>query len=297
MVLRSGAGATVQRDKDAVKALRDLDLLRAGDIIQSGKEPVQLVVLNDGHGESILPGKKVALGQNGCSPAASVQQVKRKIGPATLKSLRRLARSGKAGGTVLRARRGGEPGLVSPAPGGYVQTNKPTFRWPAVKGALRYEVRLYSGENPNRKLQWRATTKGTSLAWPEGQPGLPAGVTRSWDVAAVLDEDAEPKFAVSDSRFDVPDAARRKKLGEVAALAKSSDPEEQLLAAWLYEDKDFGAYDAAFALYQKVDKERPDQPNVLLGLYRYHERVGDRAGAEVLAKRLANLGVKVKVEK
>jgi hypothetical protein len=294
MVLRAGAGATLQRDKETVRRLLDLELLRPGDRIKRGKVPVHLVLLNDGHGESVLPGKDATLSDTGCAPAASVHKMARKVGPVALKSLKKLARSERAGGTVARDFRGGVPGLASPAPGGYVLGNKPAFRWPAVKGALHYEVRLYSGEGSNRKQQWKVTTKQTSLGWPEGQPALPADSTRFWDVAAFLGEDSEPLFAVTNSRFDTTGAARQKALDEVAALAKSHDPGDDLLAATLYEG--LAAYDASFLLYQRVAKERPKEPNVLLGLYRYHQRVGDSPEAQKLAKHLADLGVKVKKE-
>ena len=78
MVLRGG-DATVQRGKDPAKALRDMDLLRDGDIVLAGKkEPISLVFLDDGHAERIATGKRVTLSKSGCSPDSSVEKVARK---------------------------------------------------------------------------------------------------------------------------------------------------------------------------------------------------------------------------
>ena len=290
LVLRSSPGATLQRDRDRARPLRDLEVLQVGDVIVSGKEAVRLVLLDDGHGESVQPGKKATVGKAGCAPAASVEKVARKLGPAGLKSLRRMADTWKAGVRVLRTGPVGA-GPVSPTPGGYVLRGKPTFRWPAVKGAVRYEVRLYSGKGDERKLRWKAFSRKTSLAWPAEQPALPAGASDTWDVIAILAEDVE-KFAVSGSELLVPTTAGRKRLDEAATLARSTDDGDRLLAAALYEQA--RAYDAAFALYQEAAKQRPDEPNLLLALYRHHTRTEDRAAAEALKKRLAKLGIDVK---
>jgi hypothetical protein len=286
MVLHAGQGATVKCGEEAAKALRDMDLLRAGDVVVAGKEPVRLVVLDDGHGESIRPGKKATLARTGCSPAAAVVKVKRQRGAAALAGLRERARSDKAGGAVVRGNggsRSGVPGLVSPLPDSCVLVPRPTFRWPAVKGALRYEFALYQGERADGTLLWKRQTREPTLPWPKGRPPLPAGAACYWDVVVLLPDDQWEKV-VTGLELTVPTADQQQEFDELAALARSDDSDTQLLAAVLYEERH--AYDAALSLYQKVERKRPETPGVLLALFRLHKRAGDRAGAEAIRKRL-----------
>src|SRR5262245_52655541 len=89
MVLRAGEGARLQRGKEPERPLRDMDLLRAGDVVLNGKAPASIVLLDDGHGERIGPNRKVTLEKAGCSPSSAVEKLKPKMTGANLKQLRK----------------------------------------------------------------------------------------------------------------------------------------------------------------------------------------------------------------
>jgi hypothetical protein len=101
MVLHAGPGATLEADKE-VKPLRDMDLLREGDIIKVRQEPVRVVFMAGGHGERILPNRKATVGKMGCAPPGSVEKLESKTTRTVRGLVYRLLTSERAGVGVAR---------------------------------------------------------------------------------------------------------------------------------------------------------------------------------------------------
>jgi hypothetical protein len=181
-------------------------------------------------------------------------------------------------------------GLSAPLPGALLLDGRPTFRWPAVKGALRYTLRFSEDQGSDSPLEWQEPTRETTLPWPKKRPALPAGALGYWDVVAHLPNSKEVAV-VTDCKLRVATAHQRKPLDELADLARSRDGDSRLLAAVLLEE--WRAYDLALAVYQDLARKRPEPSvGVLLALHRLHRRGGDRAGAEEIRKRLVKRGLK-----
>src|SRR5262245_34854126 len=104
MVLTVKGTVTLRRGEDPAKQLGAMDLLRPGDKLSTtpGGEAV-LVFLDAGGRERIKPGAAATVGEKGCAPAEAVErQGGGRLSSANLASLRRLARSDRAGVGVLR---------------------------------------------------------------------------------------------------------------------------------------------------------------------------------------------------
>ncbi len=290
MVLRSGKEATVQRDKSAARPLREMDLLQEGDELVADKEGVTLVLLGTGKSERLPPGKKARIGKDGCLPKGVAELLKRKVRKANLNGLRELAMNTRGGIGVIR-REIGElpPHGITPPNTATVVSDRPTFSWPAVAGAVRYEVEVFSIMGHERKQLWSASTTETQLKYP-AKKALPDGMSYRWYVKAVMKDGSSSKV-VSNAAFSVLDADLRPAIESLKTMAESTNPDDWLLAAAIYESH--GVYQRALPLYEKLAKERPELGNVQRTLAIYFKRLGMKEKADAARKRAEKLGVEV----
>jgi hypothetical protein len=290
MVLRSGKEATVQRDKAAARPLREMDLLQDGDELVSGKEGVTLVLLGTGNSERLPPGKKAKIGKDGCLPKGVAELLKRKVRKANLNGLRELAMNSRGGIGVIRRDFGeAPPHGITPPNTATVVSDRPSFSWPAVEGAVSYEVEVYSLMGHERKQLWKASTTETQLKYP-AKKALPNGKSYRWYVKAIMKDDST-RMAVSDAAFSVLDEELRPSVEALKTLAGSTNPDDWLLAATIYESH--GIYQRALPLYEKLAKERPELGNVQWTLAIYYKRLGMKEKADAARKRAEKLGVEV----
>jgi hypothetical protein len=290
MVLEVEGRATLRRGEAPARPLREADLLRPGDRVEAAEGArLSVVLLADGHGETVQPGRTVTVGPDGCAPADAVRRHEARLPQADLTALRGLARSSRGGVGVLRhGPEGEEVPAVTPLRGSRLLTNRPAFSWPAVPGATSYEVRLFALQ-ADRKPEWKATTTQTHLAYPEKQPPLPYNRTRYWEVTP-LDKDGQPLPAIR-SRFHVAPVAQIAQLAKLKLLARGSDPKDWLLAAASYEA--VYAYDDALPLYEKLAARRPDQAAYQRALAHYYTLAGRREDAARARSRARELGLPV----
>jgi hypothetical protein len=288
MVLHASPGAVLLVGKEA-QPLRDMDLLREADVVRVSKDPVRVVFLVSGQGERILPGKTVTVGKSGCSPPQSVEKFKSKTTPA-IRRLHKLLTSERAGVGVARG-----PSLLRPPvevigwpiPESKTLSQRPTFRWPALPGAIEYEVRVESVPDKEPRLLWKETTKKTVLSYPSRHPPLALGSDVLWSVTAVLPE-GKRKEVVPPSELTVASRLLRKTLADLTPLLESNHPEDWLLAALVYESRRL--YTEAMPLYEKADARRPRQPNILEALRFYYDHTSQKDRATAVRKRLLELG-------
>jgi hypothetical protein len=291
MVLDVAGKATLQRSDGPAQVLQTMDLLRPGDRLKVADGAVRLVLLNDGHGERLPAKAEVTVGDQGCQPAEAVERLPRKLSAAQLKRLRGLAQSNRAGVGVLRSPESDAVPAVTPLFGSMVVSERPTLTWPAVSGATGYEVRLVSGQGKEERLEWKATTTESRLRYPDGQPPLPAGVVRYWEVRAQLPGGKE-QVAVR-SKFNLATETERASLRKLERLVDSSDAADWLLAAASYEA--YFAYDEALRLYEKLAQRHPEAAHVHTALASYYARAGQKEKSEASrqrAKQLQGTGAK-----
>jgi hypothetical protein len=276
MVLRSGAGATLQPGKKgAVLPLRDMDLLRPGYVLKAGKEPVRLVILEDGHNESIFPGKTVTVGKKGCDPADARKRSDPRITKTNRKQLHKFLEGQRAGLVVGRDSVLG-PEIGWPISGSVTLSERPTFRWRAVKGAVKYEVRLETVKGKDTQLLWTTTTKDVTLPYPRGKDALQRGQTIHWSVTADTGG-GKTRKVVEASELTVASLCLKKELAELAPLLESKSADDWLLAAVVSEGQ--RCYEEALPLYEKLAEKRPRQPGILksLGVFYAHSIQKDKA--------------------
>ena len=291
MVLEVAGEATLRRGDAPAEPLRDMDLLRPGDRLEATKGHVRIVIVDDGHFERLQTGKIVTMGDKGCTPADAVERATGKLADADLRRLRGLVKSSRGGVGVLRDLDTPTVPAVTPLLGSTILTQRPTFAWPALKGAARYDVRLFSGEGKERQREWKQTAVSPEprLSYPESEKELPLGVTRFWQVTGL---DAEGKFvATIEYRFSVAAEAELARQPALRKLAESADPNDWLLAAASYEE--FAAYGEALPLYQKLAGKRPEQANYQVALMHYYGRAGLFDKAEEARLKAGTLGVKI----
>jgi hypothetical protein len=302
MVVDAGTEAKLQRGEAARKglglaagpqSLRDVDLLYPGDTVEAGKGGVLVVFLKGGARERVQPGRKATVQVGGCQPGDAVQLVTdSKLPAAAMEALPELRGRERAG--VATFRDGSGP-AVSPLRESIVPTTRPTLGWPTVPKAGAYEVRLFSGEGMDRKLEWKATAKEPRLPYPEGKPVLARGKTYHWEVTAV---DADGKLLTTDgkpndplrSKFTVATQEEERAAEDLRALAAGDDPSGWLLAATLYDA--YGLLNEALPLFEKVAEKRIRQGNVQAILAGYYGLAGQPEKSAAARKKAEDLGVK-----
>jgi hypothetical protein len=222
----------------------------------------------------------------GCTPAEAVVRRPARLAKANLAGLRALARSSSGGVGMLRGFAAESVPAVRPLSGSMVLTRRPTLSWPAVDRATAYDVRLFSGQGRERRLEWKASSTEPRLPYPEKQPPLPPGVVRYWEVTARTGDDQETPAV--QSRFSVATAREIARLAKIRPLAESRDPNDWLVAAAAYEAA--GVYNEALPLYEKLAAKRPGQPRYQEALARYYARAGLPTKAEQARRRAEELG-------
>jgi hypothetical protein len=273
MVLTTKGAVTLQAPKARPRRLGAMDLLRPGDQIRAAaKAEAVMVFFADGHRERLKPKAEATVGEKGCTPAGAVETQKAvKLPPAHLRSLRELARSGRAAVGVPRGDAPDDPQVVIPMFGAVVLTDHPALSWPPAAKAKDYEVQLLSGpEGKSQRVIWKATTKETRLCYPEKREVLGHAKLYRWRVIARMGEDKEE--TVVKSKFHVATKGECAKLASLKPLIESKDSTDLLLAAATYEAH--GVHDEVLALYQRVAKLVPEEPNFQVALANYYERAG-----------------------
>ncbi|MCI0458040.1 MAG: hypothetical protein L0Z62_13835 [Gemmataceae bacterium] len=189
MVLTTKGTVTRERGKDQQR-LRAMDLLRPGDVLQAADGEAVLVLLDDGRRERLKARSRATVGAKGYTPTTAVERQENvKLSAGQLAGLRDLARSSRAGVGVLRGEPPPTPQVVTPMYSATILTAQPTFSWPPVDKADRYQVQLWSGDGQRRI--WQVTTSAVRLAYPEKQPVLKPGTTRmpGWGAAGGASDD------------------------------------------------------------------------------------------------------------
>lgn len=289
MVLTTKGSVSFQRGKDAAQRLGAMTLLAAADRLQlpEGSE-VLAVFLVDGHRERVKGKAAATVAAKGFEPADHAERVAGpKLTPASLDSLRELARSSRGGVGVLRSdERSGKTPVVTPMYGATVVTDRPDFSWPATKDAEAYEVLLLSGvEGRDQRKLWQAKVKSTKLAYPEKEKPLAAGLRYHWKIYPVKgDERGEP---IISSKFFVLTKSERQILEGAKHLQDSKSAEDLLLAATLYEAH--GVYEEALKLYERLAEMSPGEAGFQNALASYYERAGRKDMAELARKRAKSL--------
>lgn len=289
MVLTAKGPVSFQRGKDAAQRLGAMTLLAAADRVQlpEGSE-VLVVFLVDGHRERVKGKAAATVAAKGFEPAdARQRQEGLKLPPASLESLRELARSSRGGVGVLRSdERSGKTPVVTPMYGATILTDRPDFSWPATKDADAYEVQLLSGvEGRDQRKLWQAKVKSTKLAYPEKEKPLAAGLRYHWKVYPVKGDDRGE--AIVSSKFFVLTKSERQILDGVKHLRDSKSAEDLLLAATLYEAH--GVYEEALKLYERLAEMSPGEAGFQNALASYYERAGRKDMAELARKRAKRL--------
>jgi hypothetical protein len=137
--------------------------------------------------------------------------------------------------------------LLSPV-GTFVESDRPTFRWQALKDATGYVVNVIDSQFNNVATSDRVS--GTE--WTAQQPLKRDGVY-SWQVTAIKDgqEITSPVPPAAEAKFKVLESSK----AEALSRAKSSYPHSHLILGSLY--KQAGLLDAADREFRELLAANP----------------------------------------
>ena len=275
-VLEVKGKVTIERSKDSVRPAQVYGTVYAGEkLIVAEKSYAVLGFREDGHLERLKPGGTVTVAASGCEPKTAVEPVAvpKPLKPATDGAVRQLRPVTQGGVTIVRA--GGDekplPPRVSPIVGSTVISRRPTFAWPPVTKAARYQVIVYSGG----ERVWSGTTEKTQLAY--GAPAkLRASFAYHWEVLATLEDDNVKRFC--EGEFTVATQQQRDVAADLEKLAADPQvPYLTLAAAWYHEN---GLIAEALALDQRLAKLLPESVPVQAALADLYTRAGRGEDAE-----------------
>lgn len=294
MVLKVQGEVTVQRGDKKPERLWIGDLLRSGERLNlpEGADLV-LLVIKDGHKETLKPGTTATVQEEGCTPAEAVaaKEVSR-LPNRALDTLRTSIRSGRAAGVIVRSPDGKDLPRLSPLPGSNLLTDRPAFSWPPAEQASSYVVELNTGPDERSLTRlWRVETTDPHLPFPKDKPALQA-VLHRWRVTARLKngddkEIVRPAFA----SFAIATEREKKLLAAVEPLTRSNDPIDWLLAAEIYEAR--AVFEEARNLYLKLAEKLPNDARIQETLARYYRNGGQidlAEKAEFQARQLRKTG-------
>jgi hypothetical protein len=267
--------------------LHRMDLLKSGDEVRvPASGSVRLVFLADGHRETLNPGGKVKITESGATPAEAVKREKSKLPASQLDGLRTLAASARAGVSRVRDPDAPSPPL-SPIADSTVLSDRPVFVWTAVQGIEKYDVQLFRGEDDRKEnLVWSARATKARCECPKDSPALDRGESYMWKVLV------HGKDVVAKGKFNVATKEDAQDFDSVNELSQSPDFADRLLAAMLLEAGQ--VYDESHRLFDRLVKELPMEPWVLLASARHLARLGRTKEAKKLEKKALTLAAGVR---
>lgn len=112
------------------------------------------------------------------------------------------------------------PTLISPY-GSALIDDRPPLSWASVQGATKYSVAV---RGPGE--QWQTTVEGTSLPYPQAQPGMSYG--SAYEVTVIAYQDEAPKAASRSALNLLPEADARQVAAVVEQLKRLGLPEDQV---------------------------------------------------------------------
>jgi hypothetical protein len=247
--------------------LRPMDLVRSGDEVRvpaSGN--VRLVFLADGHRETLNSGRTVKITESGGTPAEAVMREKAELPAGRLDGLRAMAASARAGVSRVRDL-GAPPRPLSPISGSVVKSVRPDFAWTAVQDVEWYDVQLFRGEVQSKEsLVWSARAAKDHFEYPKDRPALERDAIFTWNVST------PGKEVVAKGMFMVATEEEARDFAAVEKLSQSPEFADRLLAAVLFEAG--LVYDESHRLFEKLVKELPKEPWLLLAHARHLGRLG-----------------------
>ena len=257
--------------------LRPMDLLRSGTEVRvpaSGN--VRLVFLADGHRETLNPGRTVKITEAGATPAEAVKREKTKLAGSQIDGLRTMAASARAGVSRVRDVGAPEPPL-SPMNGATVLSDRPDFAWTAVRGAEWYDLQLTRGEADRQgNLAWSAHVAQNHCEYPKDRPALERGEVFTWKAIA------HGKDVVAMGTVTIATEKQVREFDPIKKLSQSPDVADRLFAAMLFEADQ--VYDESHRQFERLVKELPKEPWVLIASARHLERLGRTADAQKMEK-------------
>jgi hypothetical protein len=267
--------------------LRRMDLLKSGDEVRvPASASVRLVFLADGHRETLNPGGTVKITESGGEPTTAVTREKSKLPASQLDGLRTLAASARAGVSRVRDPVAPSP-PVSPIADSTVLSDRPVFAWTAVPDIEQYDVQLFRGELDRKEdLVWSARATKARCEYPKDSPALDRGESYLWKVLV------PGKDVVAQGKFSVATKEEDQDLGSVKELSQSPDVSDRLLAAMLLEAGQ--VFDESHRLFDRLVKELPKEPWVLLASARHVARLGRIEEAKKLEKKAMALAATVR---
>ena len=241
--------------------------LRPGDrLVVPADGGATLAILGVGVQERLKPGSEATVGTEGCAPTSAVAE-RRKQRQAVSRTMSGVRQASGDGPNAVGVARGigdlGEPlpPAIEPIQDSLTATDRPTFAWPAAKGAKGYRVWLLA--EGSGRLVWQAETTAPRLTYPRAEPPLDHGYPYHWKVM-----DTEGR-AVVEGRFGVASDSERRQLEELKPLAAGNDRADLLAAALSY--RRLKCHAEAIAVLERLIKLAPGEPfhrHQLAELYR-----------------------------
>jgi hypothetical protein len=276
MVLSVQGPVTIATEGREPRPTKVMDLLSDKDRLTVAADgAATLIFLGDNHRERIKPGVQVTVGSDGCTPPEAVERGQSLAASVAYRDVHRLSGTGQGAAVVLR-----DPGppdqsaAVTPMFGSTVLTDRPTLSWRAERKNASYRVRFMSGRldtaRGKEQTLWTARTKEMHLAYPVKEKPLWYGNIYSWQVTAGTDDRAEQLIA--EGQFSVATRGEVAEMAPVQKLAASEEPADLLLAALAYQD--YGVYDEALSLFERLAHQQPREPRFQFALAYYYARAG-----------------------
>ena len=248
--------------------------------------------------ERITKPATVKISAEGCQPATAVEAVKlddrrRKVFSS---SIARVGKFGHRVGSVVTRGSSKQLPMVTPVIQSVVLAEVPSFSWSPAKGAVSYEVIVYSGASSKRR-KWSTKTDKTRAAYAgKGRAGaLRPGSTYRWEVIATLKDKtvkrilpAEGTGADEKLTFTVAPKALRQESREIKQLAASKNVTFMAMAGLWYMEK--RAFDDAIVVNEQLVKIQPDTDLFHAYLSRLYELAGRGTDSKVARKKAETLG-------
>ncbi len=220
------AQATINDLKTQLVALRQMKPPIVSAAHKESAAPAVLVALNDGGKQVTLDKSGNLAGLESLSPSIQ-QKVKTTLTAQRAETPRLLAQLIPDNLSTVRGGAGNLPFTLLNPVGTVVRSDRPTFRWQPLAGALHYTIAVF-----DKDFNEVATSEPlTATEWTPAQP-LKRGVVYTWQVTALKDgkEITVPSTPAPEARFRVLEQSAFESLER----AQSQHPTSHLTLGILY---------------------------------------------------------------